>query len=37
MRPVEHDFVVVYLVLHRDSVLADTVRDTYDCPRPSEA
>jgi hypothetical protein len=37
MRPVEHDFVVVYLVLHRDSILADTVRDTYDCPRPSEA
>jgi len=35
--PLEHDFVVVYLVLHRDSVLADTVRDTYDCPRPSEA
>lgn len=37
LRPVEHDFVVVYLVLHRDSILADTVRDTYDCPRPSEA
>lgn len=36
-RPLDHDFVVVYLVLRRDSVLADTVRDTYDCPRPSEA
>lgn len=36
MRPVEHDFVIVYLVLHRDSLLADTVRDTYDCPRPDE-
>lgn len=36
-RPLEHDFVVVYLVLHKDSILADTVRDTYDCPRPSEA
>jgi hypothetical protein len=36
-RPIEHDFVVVYLVLHRDSILADTVRDTYDCPRPAEA
>lgn len=36
-RPREHDFVVVYLVLHRDSILADTVRDTYDCPRPAEA
>jgi hypothetical protein len=35
-RPLEHDFVVVYLVLHRDSILADTVRDTYDCPRPAE-
>lgn len=35
-RPVEHDFVVVYLVHRRDSLLADTVRDTYDCPRPSE-
>jgi hypothetical protein len=34
--PMEHDFVVVYLVLHKDSVLADTVRDTYDCPRPAE-
>lgn len=34
--PLEHDFVVVYLVLHRDSVLADTVRDTYNCPRPQE-
>ena len=35
--PIDHEFVVVYLVLHRDSVLADTVRDTYDCPRPAEA
>lgn len=34
--PLDHDFVVVYLVLHRDSVLSDTVRDTYDCPRPAE-
>jgi len=34
--PLDHEFVVVYLVLHRDSVLADTVRDTYDCPRPPE-
>lgn len=36
MRPVDHEFVTVYLVLHRDSLLADTVRDTYDCPRPNE-
>ena len=34
--PIDHDFVIVYLVLHRDSVLANTVRDTYDCPRPPE-
>jgi hypothetical protein len=34
--PIDHEFVVVYLVLHRDSVLADTVRDTYYCPRPPE-
>lgn len=36
MRPVEHDYVVVYLVERRDSLLADTVRDTYDCQRPTE-
>ncbi|MFC3478912.1 DUF6663 family protein [Halobacterium litoreum] len=36
LRPLEHDFVIVYLVLHKNSVLADTVRDTYDCPRPAE-
>lgn len=36
MRPIEHDFVIVYLVARRDSLLADTVRDTYDCPRPDE-
>lgn len=31
-----HDFVLVYIVLAKGSVLADTVRDTYDCPRPTE-
>jgi len=36
MRPVEHNYVIVYLVGRRDSILADTVRDTYDCPRPAE-
>lgn len=35
-RPVEHDYILVYLVRRRDSLLADTVRDTYDCPRPTE-
>ncbi|AAG19207.1 MULTISPECIES: DUF6663 family protein [Halobacterium] len=34
--PLDHEFTIVYLVAHRDSVLADTVRDTYDCPRPPE-
>lgn len=37
MRPVEHDYVIVYIVEQRDSLLADTVRDTYNCPRPSES
>jgi hypothetical protein len=32
-RPAGHEFVLVYIVLDRGSVLADTVRDTYDCPR----
>lgn len=36
MRPAAHDFVLVYCVLRKESVLANTVRDTYDCPRPSE-
>lgn len=36
MRPVDHDYVIVYLVEQRDSLLADTVRETYDCQRPTE-
>lgn len=36
MRPVEHDFVLVYLVARRNSLLAETVRETYECPRPTE-
>lgn len=36
LRPATHEFVLVYIVLSKDSILADTVRDTYDCPRPSE-
>ncbi|MFB6112063.1 MAG: DUF6663 family protein [Halobacteriaceae archaeon] len=35
-RPATHEFVLVYVVLAKGSMLADTVRDTYDCPRPSE-
>jgi len=29
----EEPFVVVYLALDRESLLADTVRDEFDCPR----
>ncbi|GGL58322.1 DUF6663 family protein [Halocalculus aciditolerans] len=36
LRPATHDFVLVYLVASKESVLANTVRDTYDLPRPSE-
>lgn len=34
--PHAHEFVLVYIVLAKHSILADTVRDTYDCPRPTE-
>lgn len=37
IRPANEPFVLVYLTLRKNGVLADTVRDTYDCPRPSEA
>ncbi|MFB6137249.1 MAG: DUF6663 family protein [Halobacteriaceae archaeon] len=33
LRPVAHEFVLVYVVLERGSTLADTVRDTYNCPQ----
>ncbi len=33
IRPLEEPFVVVYLALDRGSLLADTVRDEFDCPR----
>lgn len=36
LRPATHRFVCVYLVGEKGGVLADTVRDTYDCPRPEE-
>lgn len=34
LRPRDEPFVLVYLVREKGSMLADTVRDTYDCPRP---
>lgn len=33
MRPADDPFVAVYIVFHADGMLANTVRDTYDCPR----
>lgn len=36
LRPAEEPFVVVYIVFEKAGMLADTVRDTYDCPRPDE-
>lgn len=35
-RPMTHSFVLVYIVFAKESILADTVRDTYECPRPTE-
>lgn len=36
MRPADQPFVLVYIVFGKGGMLADTVRDTYDCPRPDE-
>ncbi|MFB6198979.1 MAG: DUF6663 family protein, partial [Halobacteriaceae archaeon] len=36
LRPAAHDFVAVYIVLSKGSILAETVRDTYECQRPPE-
>jgi hypothetical protein len=33
MRPADEPFVLVYVVFSKGGLLADTVRDTYDCPR----
>lgn len=33
IRPAEEPFVVVYLALDREGLLADTIRDEFDCPR----
>jgi len=37
MRPADEPFVLVYVAFEKGGLLADTVRDTYDCPRPTEA
>lgn len=37
LRPATHGFVLVYLVAEKGGVLADTVRDTYGCPRSGDA
>ena len=37
LRPADEPFVAVYIVLEKGGLLADTVRDTYDLPRPDEA
>lgn len=36
LRPADEPFVVAYIVFEKGGFLADTVRDTYDCPRPDE-
>ena len=36
LRPAGEPFVVVYIVFEKGGILADTVRDTYDSPRPDE-
>jgi len=33
IRPLEEPFVVVFLAIDRGGLLADTIRDEYDCPR----
>ena len=37
LRPADDPFVVVYIAFEKGGLLADTVRDTYDCPRPAES
>lgn len=36
MRPADDPYVVVYIALRKGSLLANTMRDTYHCPRPDE-
>lgn len=37
IQPATHPFVALYFTLEKGGLLADTLRDEYDCPRPSEA
>jgi len=34
IRPVDEPFLVVYLAFDRGGLLANTIRDEFDCPRP---
>ena len=34
IRPETHPFVALYFTLQKDGLLANTLRDEYDCPRP---
>ncbi|WP_132058677.1 DUF6663 family protein [Halorussus amylolyticus] len=36
LRPADGEFVVVTIALRKGGQFADTLRETYDCPRPSE-
>ena len=36
IRPERAPFVVVFLTLQKGGLLANTIREEYDCPRPSE-
>ena len=36
LRPPTEEFVVVTITFQKGGRFADTIRDTYDCPRPSE-
>ena len=37
IRPAAEPFVIVYLTIEKEGLLANTVRDTYDCPRSAKA
>lgn len=36
LRPADEQFVIVTIALRKGGQFADTLRETYDCPRPSE-
>jgi hypothetical protein len=37
LRPEDADFIVVYLTLEKNGLLARTIREEYDCPAPWQA